>query len=519
MNGLAQGGDNTTRFRFTLAAPSGVVPGVSLTATATLAAATSEFSGLVTVTSGVSVAGWAYDDRDHDFARDPLEPGTGASLFAKLISSGAPLSAQQVVSISPATGAFGFGFVSAGTYSIVLDDNGSASDVTPARPAGWIGTEAGTGTRSGVAVVGANLTDQNFGLWHGSRVDGAVFRDDGAGGGIANDGARQGAEAGVPAARVRALAAACAGGACDSTLTDGTGAFTLWLPFGAAGSTVTLSESNPGGWLSSGGAPGTTGGTYTRATDALAFTMAGGTEYAGAGFGDVPLNSFAPGGAQSVTPGAVAFYAHVFTARSAGSLSLSAAENPLPPIPGWTVTLHRDLDCDGTLDPGEPLLAAPVALAAGEMLCLIARHATPAGGPAGASESATLTASFSYTGASPALGDARTLVDLTTLAASGGLQLLKSVSLATARPGDTLSYTIAYSNPGPDPLSSITIQDATPPFTVFQSAACGALGAGLASCALTVQPAVGATGAIRWTLSGTLLAGASGSVTFRVRVQ
>lgn len=519
INGLAQGADNTTRFRFTVPLPPGVVPGGSLTATATLASATSEFSGLVTVTSGVSVSGWVYDDGDHDAARDPLEPGTGASLFAKLVSAATPLSAQQVVSVNPGSGAYGFGFVSAGSYTIVLDDNGTASDVTPALPAGWIGTEAGAGTRAGVSVVGASLADENFGLWHGSRVDGAVFRDDGAGGGLANDGARQGGEAGVPAARVRALAAACAGGACDSALTDATGTFALWLPFGAAGTSVTLSESNPSGWLSTGGDPGSTGGAYSRAADAFSFTPASGVVYGGAAFGDVPLNSFAANGAKSVTPGGTAIYSHTFTAGSAGLVTLSSAQNPVPAIPGWTVTLHRDLDCDGTLDPGEPLLAAPVALAAGQTLCVIARHASPAGGPAGANESATLTASFSYTGAAPALSDARTLVDLTTLAATGGLQLVKSVDLASARPGDTLTYTIAYANPGPDPLSSITIQDATPAYTVFVDAGCGALGAGLAGCAADLQPAPGATGALRWTLSGTLLPGASGSVTFRVRVQ
>jgi hypothetical protein len=68
-------------------------------------------------------------------------------------------------------------------------------------------------------------------------------------------------------------------------------------------------------------------------------------------------------------------------------------------------------------------------------------------------------------------------------------------------------------------LSSIVITDATPGFTTFQSAACGApLPGNISSCTVTSQPAVNATGSVVWTLGGTLLSGGSGSVTYQVRV-
>jgi hypothetical protein len=50
INGIAQGTDNTNRFTFTIPLPGGVANGTVLTATATLAGSTSEFSGNVTVT-------------------------------------------------------------------------------------------------------------------------------------------------------------------------------------------------------------------------------------------------------------------------------------------------------------------------------------------------------------------------------------------------------------------------------------------------------------------------------------
>jgi hypothetical protein len=51
INGIAQGTDTTNRFRFTVPVPSGVAAGTRLTATATLGGNTSEFSGLITVTT------------------------------------------------------------------------------------------------------------------------------------------------------------------------------------------------------------------------------------------------------------------------------------------------------------------------------------------------------------------------------------------------------------------------------------------------------------------------------------
>ncbi len=518
VNGLAQGADNTRRFRFTGAAPPGVAAGVALTATATLAGSgTSEFSGRVLVTAGVAVRGAAYDDRDHNAQQDAGESGTGAALWAKLVPAGG-LGAQQVATVDPATGAYAFTFVNAATYDVVLDDNPDPDDLTAGRPAGWIGTETESGVLAGVIVAATDRSGLDFGLWHGSRVDGTVFRDDGAGGALANDGVRQGAEGAVAAARVRLLGAGCAGGTCDSATTSATGAFRLWLPAAAAGAGMRVAEVDPSGWLSTGGQPGTTAGAYARATDDVTFDAAAGVVYDGVAFGDVPLNTWTPPLTRAVAAGGVAAYAHRFTAGSAGTVSFGIAETPVPALPGWSVTLYRDLDCNGVLDSGEPVLPATVALAAGQSLCVIARHATPAGAPNGAAETATLTAAYAYVNAAPALGSGNALSDLTTIALGNGLVLAKSVDAVNVAPGGTLTYTITYTNPGGQPLSGIVIRDATPPWTVFDSAGCAALGAGLTGCALSQQPAAGATGDVAWTLAGTLAPGGSGSVTFSVRV-
>jgi uncharacterized repeat protein (TIGR01451 family) len=518
VNGIAQGSDNTNRFRFTIAAPAGVAPGVSLTATATVASATSEFSGLVPVTGGVAVNGFVYADADHDLQRDAGEAGVGVALYAKLIPASTPGSAQQVAAVSSVTGAYSFTFVSSGSYSIALDDNATATDVTPTPPAGWIPTEAAPGLRTGVTVAAADVNDQDLGLYHGSRIDGRVFRDDGAGAGVANDGLRQAGEAGSSAVRVRLASGACAGGLCDSMLTVAGGTYTLWLPFTAAGATQ-VSEVNPAAWLSTGGDPGTSGGAYTRASDRISLTAAAGVSYAGLDFGDVPPNQLVAAGTRTAIPGSVEFYPHTFTAGSAGTVTFTVSHTATPALSGWSADLYRDLDCDGTVDIGEPPASAPIAVATGQTLCLVLRHTVPAGAPTGARDAVTIDAGYGYVNAAPALASAVQVGDVTTASDAGGLEIVKSVDITAARPGDYIRYTITYRNPGSDPLTSIVIRDATPVYTVFDAASCVSLGSGLTGCTLTSAPAAGASGPLTWSLSGTLLPGGSGSVSFRVRVQ
>jgi uncharacterized repeat protein (TIGR01451 family) len=475
INGVDQGSDNTNRFRFTIPTPSGVGVGSFVTATATLAGATSEFSGRDGIGGGVAVSGYAYADANHDAGRDAGENGTNRTLYVKLVTEPFTASADQVATVDPVTGLYLFPTVSAGPYSFILDDNATPTDLVPTMPPGWIATQAAPGIRPGTLVASADIPNLDFGLYNGSRVDGMVVRDDGAGAGAANDGARNGGEAGVGNVFVDLAAAGCPSGVCDSTRTDGAGAFRLFVPAVASGA-ASLRETNPPSWISTGGRAGTTAGTYTRATDVLTFTPSAGTLYSGVELGDVPANTFAAGARRTWARARPRLYAHRFVAGTAGVLAFGSSQVATPAIPGWTIDLVRDTNCNGVIDAGELALSGPLAVTAGEAVCLAMRHASPAGAAAGASAQATLSASFTYTNAAPALAGTVALVDLTTvLGGGGGLSLAKAVDFATARPGDVLTYTVTYANLGTTPLSSIVIQDATPPYTVFISGSCGTL--------------------------------------------
>jgi uncharacterized repeat protein (TIGR01451 family) len=472
----------------------------------------------VTVT-GTSVAGHAYADLDHDLQREAGEDGTGAPLWAKLVPVSSPGTAQAAASVDPVSGVFAFGIVAQGTYTLILDTNATLGDVTPTYPSGFLGTEAAGGIRPGVVVATNPIANEDFGLWFGSRVEGRVHRDDGAGGGTANDGLAQGSEAGSAGVRVRLTHASCAGGVCDSTITDGGGAFAVWTPGAVAGAPVSIAQVNPGGWISTGGRAGTTAGTYDRGADAITFTAGNGVVYTGSAFGDVPDQQFAPAGNRSGLPGTVVLHPHTLTAGSAGTLTFTRTQTPAPPIPGWSADVYHDLNCDGAIGPGEVIVAPGISVVAGQTVCVILRHVIPLAAPAGASETVRVEAAMDYTGAAPALGGAVGLDDVTSTSGAGQLEIVKAVDRATALPGDVLTYTITYRNSGGAPLSAIEISDATPAYTVFESASCGALGGGLAGCGISAQPASGATGTVTWSLAGVLAPGESGTVTFQVRVE
>ncbi|MDY0746733.1 hypothetical protein SNE35_19635 [Paucibacter sp. R3-3] len=461
-----------------------------------------------------AVSGTVYEDANHNAALDGGESGTGLTLYAKLVPATQPAGpALAVVAITPSSGAFSFASVAAAAYTVVVNGNASATDLTPAMPAGWLGTEQSSLTRS-FTLSAADVPGQRFGLFHGSRVAGLVFKDSGAGGGTPNNGLRDGAEATLPGV---ALQIADAGGTVlDRATTGDAGAYLLWIPSTASGVLKIGMAAADAGWVVVSGAPGTTGGSFTAADGTLAFTPASGSSYTGANLGQVPANVLQPDGQQTILAGSFALYPHTFTAGSGGSVSLAAAA-ALPA--GWSYTVHRDLDCNGRIDPTDDVLPASIPMTADQKLCVIVRINAPAGAPDGSKQPFALTASFAY--ANTALTRDQQRTDVTTIGppTAAGLQLVKTVDRAAARSGDVITYTIAFANLSSDALSGIKITDATPAYTVFQSASCGAMPSAQLVCTVSVQPAAGGTGRVEWSLAGPLGSGLGGQVVLVVKLQ
>jgi len=316
---------------------------------------------------------------------------------------------------------------------------------------------------------------------------------------------------------VRATARGCSG-ACDTDTTDAAGAFALWIPFAANGQSVSVIETNPAAFVSTGGSAGTTGGAYTLATDTVAFPNATGTIYTSVRFADFSGSGFAPNHQRAAMPGTAVFYPHVFSAGPSGSVQFASSSVASPATGGWAQAVFHDTDCSATLDASEPQLqpADAIAVAAGGRVCVILRESVPPGAASGVQDLVTVTATFTAAGGATGVFRA---TDLTTVGLPSGLVLEKSVDKAAAEPGETLVYTITYRNDGAAPITQLVIADSTPAYTIFVggSASCGALPAALTTC--TPAPPPDPTGTVTWTFGGALAPGASGTVTYSVEIE
>jgi uncharacterized repeat protein (TIGR01451 family) len=246
-------------------------------------------------------------------------------------------------------------------------------------------------------------------------------------------------------------------------------------------------------------------------------------------FGLVPTSTLAPNGAQTAQPGTVVFYPHTFQAGSGGQVTFSLAAAPNPANPGWSAVLYQDATCSGTFTAGAPLVTGAITVAANAQVCVIVKQFVPAGIPYGAQNTETLTASFTYTNSSPLISAVLSVTDVTTTGEPTGVNLQKLVKnvtrngttgvSVTASPGETLQYTLTAQNTGASAVTTLVINDATPAFTTYVSAACpGTLPAGLTACSVSTHPAAGGTGALQWTFTGSLSAGAQTSVTYQVQL-
>ena len=216
------------------------------------------------------------------------------------------------------------------------------------------------------------------------------------------------------------------------------------------------------------------------------------------------------------------FYAHTFTAGTAGSVIFSTTNIATPSIV-WSNVIYRDNDCNGVLAASEATTTySGASVSAGQVICIIVKEFIPAGAPVGAQDQITVAASFSYNGASPTLSAIYLHTDTTIVgtATSAGLTLLKSVNKASALPGDVLTYTITYAHNSSGPLGNVVISDSTPAFKTYMGASAGCpLLVARTSCTVTTEPANGSTGSISWSITGTVGAGVTATVQFQVRVQ
>ena len=392
-------------------------------------------------------------------------------------------------------------------------------------------------------LAGADLQCTFTNTYSGNTITGKVILDNGAGGGTAQNGIQDGNE--TARSGVTLTLTNCAGTNYASASTDSSGNFSFSTNGITAGAVCIVKATAPGYTPVSSNA-GTTGGTYTAATDTFTFTEAANTNYSGIVLGEVGLSSFTLSGTQQQAAGLSAVYSHTYTAGTAASVSFSTSSTLLPAGLQWTTLLYLDTGCTGTLAAGDTIITGATTVTAGQTICILVKVTSPSGASLGAENISTITATETLT-PTPTTGS--TIHNLsntdTTSVATPGLTLTKQVRIlaacpttaaaslansaaysngAPAQPGQMAQYLLTYNNSSVGPLTKIKIDDATPAYTNFQYAYCLTTPAGLSNCAVTTQPAFGSSGSLQFTLTDAssnpigLSPGASGTVSFCVQV-
>ena len=471
------------------------------------------------------VSGVVWNDINNNGIRENTELGIPG---VTVVLSGSPYAGEPVRCLSvdtDANGFYKFRRVLTGNYQLIEADasavpyGSGACPPAASDPATFVST---TPNVRNINVYEANVQRQDFGDYNGIVIHGTVFDDNGLSGGTSANGVQESNEIGIGGVKV--VATDGAGTTYDSTLTATDGSYTLYVP--GTASNVTVQETNATGYVTTGGQPGNTGGSYNAATDAVSFTATSATTYLNVDFGDVRKIIFEPNHQSTILPGSFISYAHQFTTQAAGTVTFTTAADTNT-ASGWSHAIYRDSNCDGVLNGAEAsavIEGIGLGIPANGRWCIINKVYAPADAPAGDQYNVVTTADFEYSGTASSLQ--MTVTDITTVANDvSGLKLHKTVQNVTqnsaetsqmnqANPGDYLLYRIYYRNTGTSPITDLKVDDTAPPYTDMQaaSASCDVTPTGM-----TCSPVVAAQ-SVKWTFTGAMPGGSSGQVSYQVRI-
>ncbi len=377
-------------------------------------------------------------------------------------------------------------------------------------------------------------------------VSGRVFVDNGAGGGVANDGKINGGEAGRSGVALRLTN--CNGTTHAATSSSGDGSYRLQvLPTVTNGPMCIAQTLSDDYRVTQGGveASGVTLDTTAAQRNRWRFNYTG-ASVQNLHIGNVPSSRLLLDGWGRGMVGDTVDFPHRFIAGTDGTLTFEVI-NASSTISGWSETLYRDVNCDAKFDAGAALLGGSLTVKADENVCVIVRQLFVPAGPyevAGPYEGATrqfqLQAVLTWKDKNNAdVSEPLTNRDHTTVGEQP-LRLYKQVrnvntgepwtTRNSAKPGEILEYCITFTNQAPEKIDDLVISGATPNYTTLVSAECptnqptttvttgcpDVLPAGM-GCTVT-KPVVGGTGSLRWQFTGPLRPRAEGAVTYQVKV-
>lgn len=169
---------------------------------------------------------------------------------------------------------------------------------------------------------------------------------------------------------------------------------------------------------------------------------------------------------QNGIPGGTSNYAFTLTNTGNGSDSFTIASSGLPA--GWTSVIYKDLNGDGLLTTADQvsgayvLLTSPITLSEDQKEYGIVVITAPVSATAGNTATLNVTLTSALT---PTITQT---VPITTTIQAAVMTLTKSTSPANPKPGETVTYTINYSNIGTAAAYNAVFSDPIPANTTYK---------------------------------------------------
>ncbi|HIF9448975.1 TPA: GEVED domain-containing protein [Photobacterium damselae] len=400
------------------------------------------------------------------------------------------------------------------------------------------------------AANDGEVEDHWFELLNRIVLSGVVFEDNGVGGATAaHDGLQEGAEVGLGNFTVTVtfndtgVTGFTSGDVIATDLTSGDGSYQFVIDVDFSGKDLLLDVVKQADWIdiSEADVTGITQVTSSSVTDSqMSVNASAGDDISGLDFGKVQEPRMEPDNFSEAEPGKSVLFSHKFTAATAGSVNFSIINTEVEPAnDGWNAVLYQDNDCNGVIDGADAQIVNPVAVSGNTAVCLLSKVFVPADAPLNALYHYDIAADMIFAdSAATGHGVTRQVLDKDTVRATfsgaGELKLEKTVRNITqgtavgvsnqGRPGDVLEYTITFTNVGSGDLTEVSIFDSTPSYTELSQAidcTSGSIPASLTCIPVTANGTntVGYEGEVRWDMTGSLLAGAQGTVTYQIIIK
>ena len=358
------------------------------------------------------------------------------------------------------------------------------------------------------------------------RLSGRVFVDNGANGGVAHDAIINEGNAGHRLSNVDILDSAGAILATPPIAPDGTWSYLLSSSYTEA---ITLVVTPVAGYLAisenTADLPDLVAGDPHDGQFTFTPEMSG--TQTGLDFGVVQMPGLTKDRTTTVGRGQVVTLSHIYTATSDGAANVSIAEIASNPTDAFVAVPYLDAACDGSaLTP----INAPIAVTAGQQLCIVAPVSAGSGAGAGSNFDFQLNVTTEFDN-TPVTSTTSNTDEVVVAAELGQVTLSKTVTNETqgltegtsnqGKAGDVLLYRIYLENSSDAPVNNLNIYDRTPPYTRLTEPVPDPVVVTPNLTCNVVSPLPNTAnyqGSLEWNCTGSLFPNESGSVYFRTEI-